>query len=488
MDGLNQVQFRIVENEQDGRHLVAIRDLSPGDLIFNESPTAFSPGVAEGVCIVCLRRIEAGVCSKCWWPVCGERCKESTVHQEECRYLASCLASGEDSSLPTRHLLVLRCLLLKNNPRVWDRVLRLRGHHGMQSLIQKDEDFIMDPYYRDLAMFIRNDCGLTNVASDELAMVYTLVTSSSLNMAVEGREFPGLYLTGALLTQSCIQNTRCVFKGRDNKLFLYAATDIKKGEKITHSRLKNLVHTGTIERRRVLKEMFVDCYCPRCSGQSEMGTHVSAVLCQRCEGMCLPQNPTDQDSPWQCAGCGAGVSADFVNTLLLSIQEEELQAEEGMSKLEAFTEKNKRILPANHYLITSEKAKFFLQFNATDSATTVTKIQAGKEILQLADSLEPGLSLHRESILIHLGTCLQILVGNEMMRIYSGADDDETLSDQEIFAAFRDANICFKQALASAVLEEALDGSKKTATGKIRESLSMLEDMKRDFDNMDANA
>ena len=68
---------------------------------------------------------------------------------------------------------------------------------------------------------LRNDCGLTNIASDELAMIYTLVTSSSLNMVVEGREFPGLYLTGALLTQSCVQNTRCVFKGRDNKLLLY---------------------------------------------------------------------------------------------------------------------------------------------------------------------------------------------------------------------------------------------------------------------------
>jgi len=452
MDGLHQVQFRIVENEQDGRHLIAIRNLAPGDLIFNESPTTSSPGAADGVCIVCLKRIEAEVCNKCWWPVCGERCKDSTVHQEECRYLASCLASGEDSSLPTRHLLVLRCLLLKNNPRVWDRILSLKGHHGIQSLIRMDEDFIMDPYYRDLAMFIRNDCGLTNIASDELALIYTLVMSSSMNMVVEGREFPGLYLTGALLTQSCLQNTRSVFKGRDNKLFLYAATEIKKGEKITHSRLKNVVHTGTIERRMMLREMFLDCYCPRCSDQSEMGTNVSAVLCQRCDGMCFPQNPMDKDSPWQCDRCRAELSGDFVSTLLLSIQEEKVQ-EEGNSKFEAVTEKNKRILPTNHYLMSSEKAKYFLQFDTTDTATALKKIQAGKEILQLADILEPGLSIHRESILIHLGTCLQILVGNEMMKRYSTdeSDDDETLSDQQIFAALRDSNLCFKQALASAV-------------------------------------
>ena len=36
-------------------------------------------------------------------------------------------------------------------------------------------------------------------------------------------------------------------------------------------------------------------------------------------------------------------------------------------------------------------------------------------------------------------------------------------------------------------LEEALDGSKKTSTGKIKESLNMLEDMSRDFDTINVD-
>ena len=59
-----------------------------------------------------------------WSEVQGVSCSQGVIAgivqhslklivQEECRYLASCLASGDDSSLPTRHLLVLRCLLLK---------------------------------------------------------------------------------------------------------------------------------------------------------------------------------------------------------------------------------------------------------------------------------------------------------------------------------------------------------------------------------------
>ena len=45
---------------------------------------------------------------------------------------------------------------------MWDRVLSLQSHHGIQTLIQKDEDFIMDPYYRDLAMFIRSRLTILN--------------------------------------------------------------------------------------------------------------------------------------------------------------------------------------------------------------------------------------------------------------------------------------------------------------------------------------
>ena len=64
-----------------------------------------------------------------------------------------------------------------------------------------------------------------------------------------------------------------------------------------------------------------------------------------------------------------------------------------------------------------------------------------------------------ESVLIHLGTCLQILVGDQMMKRYTADEDvdedddedDDTLSDEQIFAAFRDANVCFKDALTSAV-------------------------------------
>jgi hypothetical protein len=38
--------------------------------------------------------------------------------------------------------------------------------------------------------------------------------------------------------------------------------------------------------------------------------------------MCCPLNPLDPDCRWVCSKCSGEVSPEFVNTLLLGIQEE----------------------------------------------------------------------------------------------------------------------------------------------------------------------
>ena len=73
---------------------------------------------------------------------------------------------------------------------------------------------------------------------------------------------------------------RCVYKGRDNKLFLYAATNIKKGEKLSHSWAKNLLFTPTHERQKMLRDIFIQCKCLRCLDSSEKGANLRWVhLC-----------------------------------------------------------------------------------------------------------------------------------------------------------------------------------------------------------------
>ena len=55
--------------------------------------------------------------------------------------------------------------------------------------------------------------------------------------------------------------------------------------------------------------------------------------------------------------------------------------------------------------------------------------------------------MYLESVMIHLGTCLQILIGDQMMKRYTDDDEDDyILSDGQIFEVLRDANHCFKEA------------------------------------------
>ena len=54
--------------------------------------------------------------------------------------------------------------------------------------------------------------------------------------------------------------------------------------------------------------------------------------------------------------------------------------------------------------------------------------------------------------MVHLGTCLQILIGDQMMKIYAGDDvDNDILSVDYIHEALMDARYYFEMALKSSM-------------------------------------
>ena len=130
---------------------------------------------AGGPCAV--RRVASLQCTDSsvdTWPPAQPR-GQASQHFEG-GYLRSNLTftagDSEDVSLPVRHILALRCLLLKvlghlecfvvfdglfhqtHNTRAWERLQRLRGHHGQQGMEMSMEDNVADYGFRDLAVFI----------------------------------------------------------------------------------------------------------------------------------------------------------------------------------------------------------------------------------------------------------------------------------------------------------------------------------------------
>ena len=89
----------------------------------------------------------------------------------------------------------------------------------------------------------------------------------------------------------------------NSQIRVEARRSLKAGEEITVQYYTS--YLGTHKRRRRLKsEWYFDCHCERCTDPTELGTMVSAVLCEACEeGYLLPRDPLDAYSEWPCSKC-----------------------------------------------------------------------------------------------------------------------------------------------------------------------------------------
>lgn len=81
------------ENAELGRHLLAARDLNPGDLIVSESPIVWGPAshTEERICVGCGAQNAFLRCPTCSWPSCHFNCEglfDDSRHGFECALLA----------------------------------------------------------------------------------------------------------------------------------------------------------------------------------------------------------------------------------------------------------------------------------------------------------------------------------------------------------------------------------------------------------------
>lgn len=69
---------------------------------------------------------------------------------------------------------------------------------------------------------------------------------------------------------------------------------------------------GTHRRRkRIHSEWYFQCTCTRCRDPTELGTFISALICEVCEeGSMLPVEPLDPFSEWVCSDCDFSVGVE----------------------------------------------------------------------------------------------------------------------------------------------------------------------------------
>ncbi len=189
------------------------------------------------------------------------------------------------------------------------------------------------------------------------------------------------------MSHSCVSNAKYV--NLDNGNFeVYANIEIKRGDQITDFYTSPL--KGAKIRRKILRNsFFFDCFCQRCENPV---CDVDSVKCPDCPGISKLQNPTLQNSDYECEKCAK----------ILKCEEIEILEEKFANLIEKVDKTNSKeilrlietllnSLNENHYLILETK-RFYIY---SGSPVNSIKRNFSFDILRVYNEIVPGYSKER---------------------------------------------------------------------------------------------
>ena len=164
---------------------------------------------------------------------------------------------------------------------------------------------------------------------------------------------------------------------------------------------------GNVTRRgKIRKNWFFDCTCSRCRDPTELGTFASGVVCRDCvkegrEGVLLPMDSLDYDSPWRCSQDSCSVIIESSTTqAIISALEAELEGidESNIEVLQDLLLNWLQVLHPQHYLQLLLKRKLLAALKRMTSsdpprALLTQTIALAEESIRIFDVLDPGLQV-----------------------------------------------------------------------------------------------
>ncbi|CAG7786915.1 unnamed protein product [Allacma fusca] len=391
-----------------GRYLKSKVEIKKGTLILSEKYLVAGPMRSSGlICLGCHSEFrdnkDRRQCSKCSWPVCGEKCASSKFHVNECKFFMEnkippprVLDNNSETAFDFGAITVLRGLLLKlNNEHDWKLLQTLEHHSQVRKdlpLWEENVKNVVEPLGKryELNKFftdeeIHNVCGILEVNAFEL-----------------GEEFSyrGIFPSAAMMAHECIPNATHFEDSKEGIIQIRSTVDIPPGTPIT----------GTTQRRRMLVETkFFECVCDRCSDPAELGTNMSTLLCPKCRtGHVLNAKAKDKDILWQCSSCQAIMYPEEVD-LLLDKYMSTAESTNGVRASETFLQDCSKYFHKNHFV------PFGVKFNLCQAygrektpiqelheSELEKKLVLCQEVLEILDRVTPGYTITRGLILYEL--------------------------------------------------------------------------------------
>ncbi|XP_063243624.1 SET domain-containing protein SmydA-8-like [Bacillus rossius redtenbacheri] len=453
----------VEESDVLGRYLVASRDVAAGELLLREAPLAVGPRAdAAPVCLACYRplplRGDRLRCSRCGVvPLCDARCERGGGHTEaECSALA---ARGAPRGLLdcSQLVLPLRCLLLRQAPPPdawrWDALLGMEAHLGRRrgTAVWRSHQAVVDKALQaagfagpDDGELVQRLCGVLDVNCFEVR--------SPGAAPQEALRLRAVYPRAALMAHDCVANTHLAVDDRFT-LAVHASVAVPRGAPLFFNYAATL--QGTAERREHLREgKYFECRCARCRDPSELGTHLSSLLCHRCPhgeeaGMVTAVDPLERDGDWRCGRCGADYRPGLVRTAVARAVDLVEDVDRGSARdMEALLARLSRSLAPHHHALLELKQSLVAAYRDDPSPgrrALARKVELCRDLLPVVKALEPGISRLAGITLYELQGPLARLATKQ----FQGGDVDS----DGLLATLREAEALLREALGHLVYE-----------------------------------
>lgn len=437
--------YKISRNEIVGRHMVAARDIKPGEVVFVEAPLTFGPSdITKPVCLGCYISVTASSpsCSKCGFPMCSQECPRISDHvSNECglfaqnQFKVDSRTFNYDKPEPYYSIISpLRALLIKEkDPQLWQLIWMQMSHDGQR----KKSEYWQAKTKKGLDM-VNKAVKLSEeeMATLEIILGILLVNDFEISLRDRTKEesgdvpssIRGLFGLASMPSHSCVANCKHDFSTCKDGFVMTvrAVTAISKGQEITHSYTEPM-DTVVVRQTLVKLGKFFQCQCPRCIDSTELGTFSSALKCPKCtKGTVTSSNTQDMEADWQCDQCRANIKCSQVQAVTGAVKEaaDRLEVDPKVPSFEEFLEKYSQVLHPNHVIIVDKKytlAKMYgrMEGYQADQMTDdqfKRKRQLCQEVLAVLDKIMPGRSRKRGMMMYELHLPLVMLTNRNLQR------------------------------------------------------------------------
>ena len=381
---------RVVEKSGVGRCVVALKDLDPGELIFQDQPLVW--GSKPGFCLSCLRstRDEHAECKMPLCQGCQHEANECKVYQQFVNDDRVSRDELSEFSAPLRLFFVAKAAG-RNLELLMDHNAEEEGSDGWKRVGLVAKVFAEN-------LLVTSDQSSTEDIEKLLMRCVGLLRTNALGLELgNGRiMFPFF----SFLSHSCVHN--CVhFVGKDRSIKLYSKTPVKAGDELTIT-YANLLRPTAKRQEQFGQVWHFQCGCRRCQDPEEFGIKLDEMICPFCREV-LARN--------RCSKCDKVVPSSDVITAQLQDLLHDMKS--GPSQVEEFLKMTQPILGPQHYItLIAKRYLTQLYTNYKDKEQMTKKIGLCQELLRVFDVFDPGLSQSRGMTLYQLSAA-QLALGED---------------------------------------------------------------------------